>query len=43
MKLKTNKEVSKEVMKRTKNLSAGGLSSKKYANPVTFVDNLKKK
>ena len=23
--------------------STGGLASKKYANPVTFVDNLKKK
>ena len=25
------------------NMYTGGLSSKKYANPVTFVDNLKKK
>ena len=43
MKLKTNKEVSKEVMKRTQGMSTGGLSSKKYVNPVTIVDHLKKK
>ena len=43
MKLKTDKEVSKELIKKTKNMSVGGLLSKKYVNPVTIVNNLKKK
>tara|TARA_Y100001951_G_C11228783_1_gene233344 strand:+ start:112 stop:537 length:426 start_codon:yes stop_codon:yes gene_type:complete len=33
----------KEEKRKKQKLSRGGLSTKKYANPVTFVDNLKKK
>jgi len=31
------------IMRDEDKFSSGGLSTKKYANPVTFVDNLKKK
>ena len=41
-KLNYDKKIMKEIKEKRKKLAGGGLTTKKYANPVTVINNLKK-